>query len=68
MFLINTLALMFSIAGTVNGIECKRISNCGCELEDGSGKVDLTPMTRLKSAPMYALNKQLVTILNIYLD
>ena len=52
--LITLLLYGLNIIPFVNGTaNCIALSEgCGCHLDDGSGKFDLTPMTKLKPAPM----------------
>eukprot|EP00111_Clytia_hemisphaerica_P009524 TCONS_00027924-protein len=45
------LNVITSVHGAANCIALSE--GCGCHLDDGSGKFDLTPMTKLKPPPMF---------------
>ena len=47
------LALTTTLIGITDGtVTCDKIGPCACELSNGDGKVDLTPLTKLGNAPL----------------
>ncbi|XP_057293141.1 uncharacterized protein LOC130621806 [Hydractinia symbiolongicarpus] len=38
---------------TVCGVKCTSVGDCACELSDGSGTIDLSPLKKFGNAPLY---------------